>query len=48
MYPSVMSPIPDLSLAARPVWPRDTNGLTQAIAEMILAQRGLLTRPPPD
>jgi hypothetical protein len=46
MYPSIMSPRPDLSPSTRPAWPRDANSLTRAIAEAILAERGLLRRPP--
>jgi hypothetical protein len=48
MYPSVMSPLADQSRPSRPAWPPEANGLTQAIAEAILVQRGLLKPPPPD
>jgi hypothetical protein len=48
MYPSVMSPLPDPPPESRPHWPRETNGLTRAVAEQILVSRGLLPPPPPD
>jgi hypothetical protein len=46
MYPSVMAPLPERLPYARPTWPPDANPLTRAIAEAILAERGLLHVPP--
>jgi hypothetical protein len=42
MYPSVMSPLPDVSPYAHPTWPPDANALTRLLAEAILVERGLL------